>query len=68
MNSNDYVPLSWAAKVAAREAADLVRIYAELRDRLARCTDHDQGLAFGWLCDNHADLVNEALDETGAPS
>ena len=47
---------------------DDARIRAELRDRLDRCTDHDHGLAFGWLADNHADLVREALDETGAPS
>ena len=53
-----------------REAieADIARVRLELTDRLARCTDADQGLAFGWLCDNHADLVNEALDETDAPS
>ena len=48
--------------------ADLARIRAELRDRLDRCDDHDHGAALGWLCDNHPDLVNEALDETGAPS
>ena len=48
--------------------ADFERIRAELRDRLDRCTDHDHGLAFGWLADNHPDLVREALDETGAPS
>ena len=41
---------------------------AELRDRLDRCDDYDHGAAFGWLADNHPDLVNEALDETGAPS
>ena len=44
------------------------RIRAELRDRLDRCDDHDGWLAFGWLSDNHPDLVCEALDETGAPS
>ena len=47
---------------------DLARIRAELRDRLDRCTDADRGAAFGWLADNHPDLVREALDETGAPS
>ena len=47
---------------------DLARIRNELRDRLDRCDDHDQGAALGWLSDNHPDLVNEALDETGAPS
>ena len=53
-----------------REAVerDEARIRAELRDRLDRCTDADHGAAFGWLCDNHPDLVREALDETGAPS
>ena len=48
--------------------ADEARIRAELRDRLDRCDDNDHGAAFGWLCDNHPDLVREALDETGAPS
>ena len=47
---------------------DEARVRAELRDRLDRCDDHDHGAALGWLTDNHPDLVNEALDETGAPS
>ena len=47
--------------------ADIARVRRELADRLDRCTDHDHGLAFGWLADNHPDLVREALDETGAP-
>jgi hypothetical protein len=47
---------------------DKARIRAELRDRLDRCDDNDHGLAFGWLTDNHPDLVREALDETGAPT
>ena len=56
-----------AATDAAIRAGD-ARIRAELRDRLDRCDDHDHGAAFGWLADNHPDLVREALDETGAPS
>ena len=65
-------PLTCEAGVCRRlrEQAerDARNIRAELRDRLDRCTDADHGAAFGWLCDNHADLVREALDETGAPS
>ena len=51
-----------------RARRDTDRVRSELRDRLDRCTDADHGAAFGWLADNHADLVREALDETGAPS
>lgn len=51
-----------------RAERDAARVRAELRDRLDRCDDHDHGAAFGWLADNHPDLVREALDETGAPS
>ena len=57
---------AYKAKIADRER-DAANFRAELRDRLDRCTDHDHGLAFGWLADNHPDLVREALDETGAP-
>ena len=53
--------------LAEMRRLDAINRRAELRDRLDRCTDADHGAAFGWLCDNHPDLVREALDETGAP-
>jgi len=64
---HDLINPNWRADIAARVAADEARIRAELRDRLDRCNDNDHGAAFGWLTDNHPDLVREALDETGAP-
>ena len=65
---HDLINPNWRKDIAAMHAADEARVRAELRDRLDRCTDADHGAAFGWLCDNHPDLVREALDETGAPS
>lgn len=49
----------------ARIDADHARVRAELRVRLDRFgVDHEAALR--WLADEHPDLVNEALTETGA--
>lgn len=51
---------------------DIKRIRDELRDRLDRCDAGEDGYAeaaLRWLAlEGHADAVNEALDETGAPA
>ena len=63
-----WTPCYCSARERVATERDARNVRAELRDRLDRCTDADHGAAFGWLADNHADLVREALDETGAPS
>lgn len=52
--------------------ADLDRIRAELADRLTRIDQSGDGpfhrdAALGYIADLAPDLLNEALDETGAP-
>ena len=51
----------------ANAEADLARIRNELRDRLDRCDPFDHEAALRQLAHRDPDLVNEALDTTGAP-
>ena len=58
-------------QTCANRIRDTKRVQAELRDRINRLNDLDPAWlvdALRWLAQyGHADLVNEALDETGAP-